>query len=77
MPTFALRGNLVHYAAYEHHIGFYPAPSGITAFAYELAGYKSGKGSIQFPIAEPLPLKLISKIVRFRLAENLNKVKHQ
>ncbi len=77
MPTFAFQGNLVHYAAYEHHIGFYPAPSGITAFADELAGYKSGKGSIQFPIVEPLPLKLISKIVRFRLAENLNKVKHQ
>ncbi len=75
MPTFTLQGNLVHYAAYEHHIGFYPAPSGITAFADDLAGYKSGKGSIQFPLAEPLPLELISKIVRFRLVENLKKVK--
>lgn len=73
MPTFALKGNLVHFAAYPHHIGFYPTPSAITAFAEELARYKSAKGSVQFPIDEPLPLELISRMVAFRVAENLEK----
>ena len=73
MPTFALKGNLVHFAAYPNHIGFYPAPSGITAFAAELSRYKRAKGSVQFPLDEPLPLELISRIVAFRVAENLQK----
>jgi len=75
MPTFQLNGNLVHFAAYKNHIGFYPAPSGIEAFQDELSGYKSAKGSVQFPINQPLPLELISRIVRFRVAENLAKAK--
>ena len=73
MPTFDLKGNLVHFAAFEKHIGFYPAPSGIEAFKDELSIYKGAKGSVQFPIDEPLPLELISKIVKFRVAENLKK----
>ncbi len=73
MPTFALKGNLVHFAAYPHHIGFYPTPSGIETFAEELAIYKSAKGSVQFPLDKPLPLDLISRIVAFRVAENLQK----
>ena len=71
MPTFALKGNLVHFAAYKNHIGFYPTPSGIQAFKHELSIYEGAKGSIKFPIDKPLPLKLISKIVKFRVAENL------
>lgn len=71
MPTFALKGNLVHFAALKNHIGFYPTPSGIQAFKHELSKYKGANGSVQFPIDEPLPLKLISKIVKFRVAENL------
>lgn len=70
MPTFHLKGNLVHFAAFRSHIGFYPAPSGILAFKKELAGYKSSKGAVQFPIDRPLPLALIARIVKFRVAEN-------
>jgi len=70
MPTFVLHGNLVHFAAFTHHIGLYPAPSGVEAFTPELSGYRSGKGSIQFPIDQPLPSALISRIVQFRVAEN-------
>lgn len=73
MPTFALHGNLVHFAAFKSHIGFYPAPSGIEAFKEELSGYKGAKGSVQFPIDKPLPYELISKIVKFRVAENIKK----
>lgn len=71
MPTYYLKGNLVHFAAQTKHIGFYPAPSGIEAFRYELKGYKTSKGAIQFPLDKPLPLELIRKIVRFRVKENL------
>ena len=71
MPTFRLHGNLVHFAAYPKHIGFYPTPSGITAFQHELNGYKYAKGSVQFPIDQPLPLDLVSRVVRFRVKENL------
>ncbi len=70
MPTFYLNGNLVHFAAYSGHIGFYPAPSGIEAFIDELSVYKTSKGAIQFPINEELPLDLIKKIVLFRVGEN-------
>ncbi|RPI02302.1 MAG: hypothetical protein EHM72_04520 [Calditrichaeota bacterium] len=72
MPTFALHGNLVHFAAYKNHIGFYPAPSGIDSFREELSTYKGAKGSVQFPLNKPLPYELISRIVKFRAAENKN-----
>lgn len=75
MPTFALKGNLVHFAAFESHIGFYPTPSGIEAFKKELSGYEGAKGSVQFPLSKPIPFDLISKIVKFRVKENLKKVK--
>jgi len=77
MPTFFLKGNLVHFAAYQKHIGFYPTPSGIQAFKKELSVYKNAKGSVQFPIDKPLPLELISRIVKFRVAENLRKDKEK
>ncbi|MBW7474781.1 DUF1801 domain-containing protein [Paenibacillus oenotherae] len=73
MPTFALHGNLVHFAAYNKHIGFYPAPSGILAFQQELSPYKGAKGSVQFPIDQPLPYDLIRRIVAFRVAENIER----
>jgi uncharacterized protein YdhG (YjbR/CyaY superfamily) len=73
MPTFKLEGNLVHFAAYERHIGFYPAPSAIVAFKKELSGYKQSKGAVQFPINEPLTLELVKRMVRFRVEENLAK----
>lgn len=73
MLTFALHGNLVHFAAYKNHIGFYPAASGIEAFKDELSQYKGAKGSVQFPIEKPLPYDLISRIVKYRVAENLRK----
>ena len=73
MPTFALKGNLVHFAGYANHIGFYPAPSGIEAFKKELSIYKGAKGSVQFPLDKPLPLNLVTKIVKFRVKENLEK----
>jgi uncharacterized protein YdhG (YjbR/CyaY superfamily) len=73
MPTFALKGNLVHFAAYKNHIGFYPAPSGIEAFKQQLSAYAGSKGAVQFPIDQPLPLDLIREIVKFRVAENLAK----
>jgi len=71
IPTFALMGNLVHFAAYKKHIGFYPTSSGIRAFKQELAAYELSKGTVRFPIGKPLPLKLIGKIVKFRVVENL------
>ena len=71
MPAFFQNGGLVSFAAYENHIGFYPGASVIQAFESELRNYKTAKGSIQFPIDKPLPLKLISKIVKFRVVENL------
>jgi uncharacterized protein YdhG (YjbR/CyaY superfamily) len=73
MPTFFLNGNLVHFAAFKAHIGFYPAPSGIEKFKKELSKYNGAKGSVQFPLDEPLPLALVSKIVKFRVQENNQK----
>lgn len=74
MPTFKLNGkNLVHFAAFKTHIGFYPIPSGIEAFKEELSPYKKGKGSVQFPINQPIPLELIAKIVKFRVQEEQTK----
>jgi uncharacterized protein YdhG (YjbR/CyaY superfamily) len=75
MPTFVLNGNLVHFAAFKNHIGFYPAPMGIEAFKEELSKYEGGKGSIQFPLDKPLPLALIGKIVKYRVLTNLEKTK--
>lgn len=71
IPTFKLNGNLVHFAAFKKHIGFYPGAAGIAAFQDELAGYKSAKGSVQFPLDQALPLDLVKKIVKFRVAQNL------
>ena len=70
IPTFTLNGNLVHFAAFKDHIGFYPTPSGMEAFKKELASYKGAKGSVQFPIDQPLPLPLIRRIVEYRVKEN-------
>jgi uncharacterized protein YdhG (YjbR/CyaY superfamily) len=71
MPTFDLNGHhLVHFAGFKKHVGFYPVPSGIAAFKEELAPYKSGKGSAQFPLTKPLPADLIRRIVEFRVAES-------
>ena len=75
MPTFVLNGNLVHFAAYKNHIGFYPAPTGIDAFIDELARYRTGKGTIQFPVDKPIPYDLVTKVVKFRVEENLKKLK--
>jgi uncharacterized protein YdhG (YjbR/CyaY superfamily) len=74
MPTFKLNGkNLVHFAGYKNHIGFYPVPSGIKAFKKELSRYKGGKGSVQFPLDKPIPYDLVRKIVMFRVSENMKK----
>ena len=73
MPGFKLNGMLVWFAGYKNHIGFYPKPSGIEAFKKELSVYKYAKGSVQFPLDKPLPMALITKVVKFRVAENLQK----
>ncbi len=73
VPTFTLGKNLLHFGAYKHHIGFYPTPDGIAAFAKELAVYKSAKGSVQFPVDKPMPLALISQIAAFRVAQEKEK----
>ena len=75
MPAFKLNGMLVYFAAFKNHIGFYPAPTGSEAFKKELSVYKTGKGSVQFPLDKPMPLSLITKIVKFRVTENLQKAK--
>jgi uncharacterized protein YdhG (YjbR/CyaY superfamily) len=75
MPAFFLKGQLVYYAAFKNHIGFYALPSGNKAFQKELVHYKVGKGSIQFPITEKIPYALITKMVKFRIKENLEKEK--
>lgn len=70
IPTFVLNGNLVHFAAFQKHIGFYPTPSGIEQFKDALSAYHSAKGSVQFPLDSPIPYTLIKKIVKFRVNEN-------
>ena len=70
MPTFKLNGNLVHFAAWKNHIGFYPTPSGTKEFQKEISKYAFAKGSIQFPLDEPMPYALITKIVKFRVKES-------
>ncbi len=69
IPTFILNGNLVHFAAFAHHIGFYPTPPALVKFKKELSGYKSAKGSVQFPLDQPIPYDLIVRIVKFRVQE--------
>ena len=71
MPAFALKGNLVYFAAYKKHIGFYPTSGGIERFKDELSAYEVSRGTVRFPVDKPLPLKLIARIVKFRVAENL------
>jgi uncharacterized protein YdhG (YjbR/CyaY superfamily) len=73
MPTFTLKGNLVHFAAFKKHIGFYPTPTGTEKFQEELSVYKGAKGSVRFPLDRPIPFDLISKIVEFRVKENLQR----
>lgn len=75
MPTFYQNGNLVHFAAYERHIGFYPGAKAVQVFESELSNYKTSKGAIQFPIDQPIPIELVKKIVEFRVAENSAKPK--
>ena len=73
MPTFTLHGNLVHFAAFKNHIGFYPTPSGIENFKKELSVYEGAKGSVRFPLDKPIPYALIGKIVKFRVKEATEK----
>jgi len=73
IPTFRLKGNLVHFAAFKNHIGFFPTSTGIAKFKNELSCFKGGKGSVQFPFDQPIPYGLVSKIVKFRVKENLEK----
>ncbi len=75
MPTFTLKGNLVHFAAFKKHIGFYPTPTGTEKFQKELSVYQGAKGSVRFPLDKPIPFDLISKIVKFRVKENLDRAK--
>lgn len=77
MPTFTLNGNLVHFAAYKYHIGFYPSPSGIEKYKEEISVYKWAKGSVQFPLDQPIPYELISRITAFRVVENLAKAERK
>lgn len=75
IPTFKQHGNLVHFAAWKDHIGFYPAPSGIQRFAKELAGFVQSRGTVQFPLDKPIPVRLVGRIVKFRLQENRARAK--
>jgi uncharacterized protein YdhG (YjbR/CyaY superfamily) len=75
MPAYKLNGMLVYFAGYDKHIGFYSTPTGHKEFEKEFSKYKTGKGSVQFPLDEPLPVALITKVVKFRVKENLAKVK--
>jgi uncharacterized protein YdhG (YjbR/CyaY superfamily) len=75
MPTFVFNGNLVYFAAYKNHIGFYPAPVGVAEFKKAISPYEAGKGTLQFPLDKKLPLALIGKIVKFRVKQNSEKAK--
>lgn len=75
MPAYKFHGPLAYYAAYKNHIGFYPIPSAIEAFQKELSRYKCSKGAVQFPLDEPLPLDLVTKMVKWRAKENIEKEK--
>ena len=73
IPTFTLKGNLVHFGAFEKHVGFYPTPTGIEEFKDELSVYETSKGAVQFPLDKPIPFDLIGRIVKFRVQENLER----
>ena len=73
IPTYKLNGVLVHFAAYANHVGFYPGAGGISEFAEDLTAYRTSKGTVQFPLDQPLPTKLITRIVKFRIKQNLEK----
>ena len=75
IPTFVLHGNLVHFAGYKHHIGFYPGAAGIATFSKEMSAYKQSKGAVQFPLDKPMPLALVTKITKFRVQQNTEKEK--
>lgn len=77
IPTFFLHGNLVHFAAYKNHVGFYPGSAAIQIFKNDLLKYKTSKGTVQFPIDQPIPYPLITKIVKFRVKENLEKASNK
>lgn len=77
MPTYVLSGNLVYFAGYKNHIGFYPAPTNDNKFTKALAPYKTGKGSVQFPLDKPMPLALIIRIVKLRMKQNREKAKEK
>lgn len=77
IPTFKLNGNLVHFAAYKNHIGFYPGAKAMKIFRNEVTSYKSSKGSVQFPIDKPMPLTLIQKVVEYRVKENFIKASNK
>lgn len=77
MPTFYLNGNLVHFAAFKNHIGFYPTPSGVDEFKDDLARYKGAKGSVQFPLDQEPPYDLIARIVAFRVGENMSQTRRK
>ena len=77
MPAYKLNGPLAYFAGYKNHIGFYATPSGHAEFSEELSKYKQGKGSVQFPLDEPIPLELIARIVKFRVEENLKRKKNK
>jgi len=73
MPTFKLNGNLVHFAAFKDHIGFFPTPSPIVFFKKELSKYETSKGTIRFPLNKPIPFDIVRKIVKYRVKENMKK----
>jgi|SRR5437660_5947210 len=73
IPTFTLKGNVVHFGAYKNHIGFYPAPRAIEKFKKELSAYEGSKGTVRFPFDKPIPYALITRIVEFRVTKNLEK----
>jgi uncharacterized protein YdhG (YjbR/CyaY superfamily) len=73
IPTFRLNGNLVHFAAFQNHIGLYPAPRGVAEFKNDMARYEGGKGTARFPLNEPIPYELIARIVTFRVGKNIEK----
>jgi len=75
MPAFKQNGILVYFAAFKDHIGFFPTASGVAAFKTELTAYDTSKGTIRFPLDKPIPFKLVAKIVKFRVQENLGKKK--
>jgi uncharacterized protein YdhG (YjbR/CyaY superfamily) len=77
MPTLYLNGNFVHFAAFKDHYGFFPSPSGIDAFEKELIPYRSGKGTLRFPIDKPIPCDIIQRVIQFRVKENLIKAKNE